>query len=146
MSTPIPRPRPNYAISRIDQPEKGNYGFYVRITHRGKTHQKWFPDKKSGGKPKALRLAREHRNRLLSKMPRAKQETAARKPRKTLKSGVVGVTHYVSRNYEYWQAAWIDAKGKKRTAKYSISKHGKQKALELAKQARKSMTRVSAPA
>jgi hypothetical protein len=144
-------PRPNYGITRIDQPEKKNHGFYVRITHLGKTHQKYFPDKSSGGRAKALRLAREHRSRLLSKMPRAKQEAAARKPRKILRSGVVGVTHVVSRgsngkNYEYWQAAWIDPNGKRRTAKYSIGRYGKETALELAKRARKSKTRVAAPA
>lgn len=144
-------PRPNYGITRIDQPEKKNHGFYVRITHRGKTHQKYFPDKSSGGKAKALKLAREYRSMLLSKMPRSKQEAAARKPRKILRSGVVGVTHVVSRgsngrDYEYWQAAWIDSKGDRRTAKYSISRYGKDTALELAKRARKSKTRVATPA
>lgn len=145
------KPRPNYGITRIDQPEKKNHGYYVRITHRGKTHQKYFPDKSSGGKAKALKLAKEHREKLLSRMPRAKQEAAARKPRKILKSGVVGVTHVVSRgsngkDYEYWQAAWIDSKGSRRTAKYSIGRYGSKKALELAKKARRSTSRVSAPA
>ena len=144
------KPRPNYGITRIDQPEKKNHGFYVRITHRGKTHQKYFPDKSSGGKPKALKLAKEHRDALLAKLPKFKQEAAARKPRKILRSGVVGVTHVVSRgpngqSYEYWQAAWIDSEGSRRTAKYSISRYGTKKALELAKKARSSNGRVPAP-
>jgi len=145
------KPRPNYGITRIDQPEKKNHGYYVRITHRGKTHQKYFPDKASGGKTKALELAKEHREKLLSKMPRAKQEAAARKPRRIQKSGVIGVTHVVSRgsngrDYEYWQAAWVDSKGSRRTAKYSIGRYGSKKALELAEKARKSTSRVPAPA
>ena len=134
-------PRANYGITRIDQPEKKNHGFYVRITHRGNTHQKYFPDKSSGGKSKALKLAKEYLDKLLAKMPKYKQEMAARKKRKALKSGVTGVTHVVSKvgddkQYQYWQAAWADENGKRRTAKFSISRYGKEKALELAIKAR----------
>ncbi len=134
-------PRANYGITRIDQPEKKNHGFYVRITHRGTTHQKYFPDKSSGGKSKALKLAKDYRDSLLAKMPKYKQEMAARKKRKALKSGVTGVTHVVSKvgenkQYQYWQAAWADENGKRRTAKFSISRYGKDKALDMAKKAR----------
>ncbi|MFT5467140.1 MAG: hypothetical protein ACI8UO_002243 [Verrucomicrobiales bacterium] len=134
-------PRANYGITRIDQPEKKNHGFYVRITHRGKTHQKYFPDKSSGGKNKALKMAKEFRDDLLKKMPKYKQEAAARKKRKALRSGVTGVTHVVSKvgedkEYQYWQAAWADEAGKRRTAKFSISRYGKEKALDMAVKAR----------
>ncbi|MEM6279619.1 MAG: hypothetical protein AAF733_09080 [Verrucomicrobiota bacterium] len=134
--------RPNYGITRIDQPEKKNHGFYVRITHRGKSHQKYFPDKSSGGKTKALKAAKEHRDKLLSKMPKYKQEAAAKKKRRIKQSGVVGVTHVVSKSpkdkvYEYWQAAWIDGDNKRKTAKFSIKRYGNDKALEMAKKARR---------
>lgn len=134
--------RPNYGITRIDQPEKKNHGFYVRITHRGKSHQKYFPDKSSGGKTKALKAAKEHRDKLLSKMPKYKQEAAAKKKRRIKQSGVVGVTHVVSKSpkdktYEYWQAAWVDGDGKRKTAKFSIKRYGNDKALDLAKKARR---------
>lgn len=136
-------PRPSYGITRIDQPEKKNHGFYVRITHRGKNHQKYFPDKSLGGKPKALKAAKIYRDELLSKMPKYKQEAAARKKRNIKTSGVVGVTHVVSKSskgkvYEYWQAAWVDADENRKTAKFSISRYGEDKALDLAKKARKS--------
>ena len=131
-------PRANYGISRIDQPEKKNHGFYVRITHRAKTTQKFFPDKSLGGKSKALKLARQFRDSLVAKLPRYKREAAARKKRKVLKSGVTGVTHVVSRakgrnDYAYWQAAWTDPRGKRRTAKFSISRYGNETALQMAK-------------
>jgi len=140
-------PRANYGITRIDQPEKKNHGFYVRITHRGQTHQKYFPDKSSGGKTKALKLAREYRDNLLAKMPKYKQEMAARKKRKALQSGVTGVTHVVSKvgddkEYQYWQAAWADENGKRRTAKFSISRYGKEKALQMAIKARNKAVRA----
>lgn len=139
-------PRANYGITRIDQPEKKNHGYYVRITHRGETHQKYFPDKSSGGKSKALKLAKTYRDELLAKMPKQKQEAAARKKRKALKSGVTGVTHVVSKvgetkQYQYWQAAWADENGKRRTAKFSISRYGKEKALEMAIKARNKAVR-----
>ena len=134
--------RPNYGITRIDQPEKKNHGFYVRITHRGKSHQKYFPDKSSGGKTKALKAAKDHRDKLLSKMPKYKQEAAAKKKRRIKQSGMVGVTHVVSKSpkgktYEYWQAAWLDGDSKRKTAKFSITRYGNDKALDLAKKARR---------
>ncbi|MEM7144179.1 MAG: AP2 domain-containing protein [Verrucomicrobiota bacterium] len=136
------KPRPNYGISRIDQPEKKNHGFYVRITHKGKTTQKFFPDKSLGGKAKALKAAQAFRDSLVAKLPKTKQEAASRPKRKVLKSGVVGVTHVVSRakgrnEYAYWQAAWNDSRGRRRTAKFSISRYGKKKALDMAIKARK---------
>ena len=136
-------PRPNYGITRIDQPGKKNHGFYVRITHKGKTHQKYFPDKSCGGKSKALKEARKFRDALVAKLPKYKQEAASRKKRRIKQSGVSGVTHVISRSpkgkvYEYWQAAWVDKKGKRKTAKFSISRYGDKKALAMAKKARKS--------
>lgn len=133
--------RSTYGISRIDQPQKKNHGFYVRITHKGKTTQKYFPDKSSGGKSKALKLAKEFRDKTVAKLPKAKREAATRKRRRVKKSGVVGVTHVVSKspvgkNYEYWQAAW-EVDGKRKTAKFSVAKNGDKKALELAKKAKK---------
>lgn len=135
-------PRPNYGITRIDQPEKKNHGFYVRITHRGRSHQKYFPDKASGGKTKALKAAKAHRDGLLSKMPKYKQEAASKKKRRIKQSGVVGVTHVVSKSpkgkdYEYWQAAWASGDGKRKTAKFSITRYGSEKALTMAKKARR---------
>ncbi len=134
------RPRPNYGISRIDQPEKKNHGYYVRITHRGKTTQKFFPDKSLGGKSKALTAARKFRDSIVRKLPKFKQEAASREKRRVLKSGVTGVTHVVSRakgrnDYAYWQAAWTDSRGRRRTAKFSISRYGNAKALAMAKKA-----------
>ena len=135
-------PRPNYGITRIDQPDKKNHGYYVRITHKGKSHQKYFPDKANGGKTKALKAAKDYRDEILSRMPKYKQEAASRKRRPIKKSGITGVTHVVSKSvkgksYDYWQAAWIDKTNKRKTAKFSISRYGDDKALALAKKARK---------
>lgn len=135
-------PRPNYGITRIDQPDKKNHGYYVRITHKGEGYQKYFPDKSNGGKNKALRAAKRFRDEIVAKLPKSKQEAASRKKRRIKKSGITGVTHVVSKsvkgkNYDYWQAAWVDKGNKRKTAKFSISRYGDEKALSLAKRARK---------
>ena len=143
-------PRPNYGISRIEQEEKKNFGWNVRVTNKGKTTHKYFPDKSCGGKNKALKKAREFRDSVLKRMPKAKQEAASRALRKVKKSGVVGVTHVVSnagggKVYEYWQAAWEDNSGRRRTAKFSISRYGNKAALELAIKSRKDALKGKTP-
>lgn len=72
-------PRPMYGISRIDQEEKKNHGWYVRVTFKGVITQKFFADKTCGGKPKALKCAQDHRNSLVEKLPVARQAAAAKK-------------------------------------------------------------------
>ena len=54
-------------ISRIDQPEKHNHGFYVRLTRAGKTHSAFFADKSHGGREKALAAAQKHYQGMLLK-------------------------------------------------------------------------------
>ncbi|MFT4641861.1 MAG: hypothetical protein ACI8T1_005205 [Verrucomicrobiales bacterium] len=133
----------NYGISRIDQPEKKNHGFYVRITHKGNLNQKYFPDKASGGKTKALTKAKEYRDAVVAKLPKAKKEAIAQRRTKIKQSGVTGVTHVVAKApdgkkvYQYWQAGWDDASGARRTAKFSVSRYGDKEALEMAKKALK---------
>jgi len=142
----MPEIRSTYGISRIDQPEKKNHGYYVRITHKGKTAQKYFPDKASGGKGKALKLAKEYRNGVVAKLPKGKREAAALRRRRVLKSGIVGVTHVITKSlagkaYAYWQVAW-EADGKRRTTKFSVAKLGNDKALALAIKARRKALRT----
>ena len=132
--------RSNYGISRIDQPDKKNHGFYVRITHGGTLHQRYFPDKASGGKNKALSAAKAYRDEVVKKLPQYKQDAINSRRKKILQSGVTGVTHVVAKApggkkvYDYWQAAWDDSDGR-RTAKFSISRYGSKEALEMAKKA-----------
>ena len=64
--------RSNYGISRIDQPDKKNHGFYVRITHNSTLHKYCFPDKTSDGKEKALAAAKGYRDEGVKKLPKHK--------------------------------------------------------------------------
>lgn len=46
-------------ISRIDQPDKKNHGWFARVTFKGERRSKWFADRQYGGVPRALDAARE---------------------------------------------------------------------------------------
>ena len=103
--------RPNYGISRIDQPEKRNHGWFVRITLKGEVISKFFADKSHDGKSTALAAARRHRDALVKKLPKDRLDSLSRRRRHVKKSGFKGVTHVVTQDaaghkYEYWQAAW----------------------------------------
>ena len=141
MSTPAYPP--NYGITRIDQPHKKNHGYYVRIRHRGTCHSKFFSDRSNGGKREALRLARDHRDSLLAKLP-GKVPVAKRK--RVPQCAEPGITHVRSKqrdtvgkvkHYDYWQASWMDENGKRRTAKFAISRYGDDRAQQMAIKARR---------
>ncbi|HEX8186190.1 MAG TPA: AP2 domain-containing protein [Blastocatellia bacterium] len=127
------------AISRIDQPDKHNHGYYVRVTRNGKTESKYFPDRASGGKRAARRAAKEYEADLLEKASLLKKRPPKPSARNT--SGKVGISRtsyrYGAEASEYWQAAWVDHKGRRRSAKYSIKKYGEDKAKRLALKARR---------
>jgi len=59
-------------ISRIDQPEKHNHGYFVRLYRWGKSHSAFFADKKHGGQANALAAAQMHHRKLLAKFGRVK--------------------------------------------------------------------------
>jgi AP2 domain len=123
-------------ISRIDQPEKKNFGYYVRLTWRGTQYAKFFSDKKYGGKRKALKAAEQYFDELDEQMP---LESQVGRMSVRNSSGIVGVSRTKSSSrghrYEYWQA-WWGSGGDRRSAKFSINKYGEDKAKELAIQAR----------
>jgi hypothetical protein len=58
-------PNPNAGISRIAQPEKRTFGFFVRLMRKGKIYNAFFADKSHGGQRKALEAARAHYQLLL---------------------------------------------------------------------------------
>lgn len=60
-----PKPYKMYGIARIDQPEKKNHGYYVRMTG---VPAKFFPDKSNGGKNKALTAAQAHRDEVFPRL------------------------------------------------------------------------------
>lgn len=78
-------------ISRIDQPKKDTYGWYVRVTFNGMRRAKFFSDKSHGGRDKALEEAVLFRNKAEQELgkPRTDRLVIARNPRNS--SGIMGV-------------------------------------------------------
>jgi hypothetical protein len=128
------------SISRIDQPEKHNHGFYVRVTRDGKTKSKFFADKLNGGKRAALRAAKLCEGELLVQAEagdkKRRQKASVRNT-----SGVVGVSRGVwkdgARKVAYWQAAWVTSRGERKCRKFSVTRHGEEKARKLAIKSRR---------
>lgn len=58
-------------IARIDQEAKRTFGWFVRIRLEGKTHSKFFSDKKSGGKNVALLKAISWREKTRARLGKA---------------------------------------------------------------------------
>lgn len=128
------------SISRIDQPERHNHGYYVRVTSNRKTQSKFFADKSNGGKRAALRAAKVHELEL------RKQAEARRRNKRQVASarntsGIVGVGRAVweesGREAAYWQAAWTSSGGERKSRKFSVNKYGEEKAKRMAIKARR---------
>jgi AP2 domain len=132
------------SISRIDQPERYNHGYYVRLTRNRKTQSKFFADKANGGKRAALRAAKQHEAELL-KQAEAKSGKRRQKVSARNRSGIVGVSRGVweegGREAAYWQAAWVGGRGERRSKKYSVNKYGEERAKRLAIKARREAVR-----
>lgn len=73
------KPRKNYGISRIDQPEKKNHGWYVRINGK----RKFFADGIYSGKRRSWEAAENYRDIQFDGLPARLQQRAAKpRPRK----------------------------------------------------------------
>lgn len=121
-------------IARIDQESKRTYGWYVRVRYLGKTHSKFFSDKKSGGKESALLAAISWRNDTEEKLGKIRTDrqmvTISNTP-----TGVVGVR--LNEKLGRYEATWVKKDGKQGKTSVSVAKHGKKKAFERACQIRK---------
>jgi hypothetical protein len=127
----------DFGISRIDQPDKKNHGWYVRISLNGETWLKFFPDKKLGGKRHSRKAAEVYRNQIVAKLPEERVGQITRRRRRIPQSAVVGVTHVEIRalsgkTYRSWQAGWQDAEGRRRTRKFSVARYGGDEARKKA--------------
>ena len=112
MNTPSRTP----GICRIDQLEKHNHGFFVRVQRNGKIHSAFFADKKHGGRAPALAAAQRHYPKLLRKLGLPKQKSRRWRAEVRRRKGscrIVGVQRLVVRRHgtirKYWKATWSPA-------------------------------------
>jgi hypothetical protein len=140
MKTPSRTP----GICRIDQPEKHNHGFFVRVQRRGKIHSAFFTDFMHGGRAQALAAAQKHYRKLRRKLGLPKRRSRrwwAELPRRKGSSGIVGVQRMVDwRSWPlrtYWRATWSPEPYVARRKMFSVKKLGAKKAKRLAIRARR---------
>ncbi len=121
-------------IARIDQEEKRTHGWYVRVRFYGKTHSKFFSDKKCGGRYSSLLSAISWRDEIEKAIGKVRTDKHVVTVSNT-STGVVGVR--LNEKLNRYEVSWVTTMGKQGKTSVSINKHGKEKALELACEIRK---------
>ena len=116
-------------IARIDQEEKRTHGWYVRVRYHGKTHSKFFSDGKCGGRYSSLLSALAWRDETENRLGKKRTDRHIVTVSNT-RTGVVGVR--LNEKLNRFEVSWVDAMGKQGKTSVSISKHGKEKAFEMA--------------
>lgn len=148
MNTPSATP----GVCRIDQAEKRNHGFFVRLQRNGKIHSAFFTDLKHGGQAQALAAAQLHHRKLLKKFGLPQQKSRrwwAELRRRKGSSNVVGVQKVVDRRFKpsrvIWKATWSPEPYFARRRQFSARKFGARKAKKLAIRARRAGVRAMQP-
>ncbi len=116
-------------IARIDQESKRTHGWYVRVRFTGRTHSKFFSDRKCGGRYSSLLSAiswRDQTERRLGKIRTNKHMVTV----SNSGTGVVGVR--LNDKLNRYEVSWVTPQGKQGKTSVSIRKHGKKVAFERA--------------
>jgi len=131
-------------ICRIDQPEKHNHGFFLRVQRQGEIHSAFFTDIKHGGRAQALAAAQQYHRTLLAKLGPPKRRLRqwwAEIVRRRGRSGIHGVQMSVDRRFGrpriYWKANWSPEPYTVRRKQFSARKFGNEEARRLAIHARR---------
>jgi hypothetical protein len=121
-------------VARIDQESKRTHGWYVRVRFYGKTHSKFFSDKKNGGRYSSLLAALAWRDATEADLGNLRTDRHMVTVSNT-KTGVVGVR--LNDKLGRYEVSWVNKDGKQGKTSVSIAKHGQKKAFERACQIRK---------
>ncbi len=123
-------------ISRIDQPSKNTFGWFVRIRRDGKKISRFFSDGRYGGKDKALTSAQEFRNKNLIEWQKfARNPDRAMHLGKQSNIGYPGISYCIkskNRNGEVYQehvfqVSYSPEKGVHKNKSFYIPKAGTKK-------------------
>lgn len=135
-------------ISRIDQPAKRTFGWYVRVSYKGRRCAKFFNDEKYGGYERALEKALEFRNKAEADFgkPRTERAVVCNNPRN--RTGVIGIQRKVRTNvkkngeisyHNFYEVTWCPAPKVIKRTTISIDQLGEKdafwKALKIRQQA-----------
>ena len=138
-------PKEMYGISRIDCERYNSHAWRVSLSRQGKRYVKNFPDKKCGGKKKALCKATKFRDQFMLKYPPITRREFCNTKRRNNKTGITGVYKY-RKTYQlkdgtikeswYWEANWPDSMGESICKSFAINRFGEDLAKQMAITAR----------
>lgn len=139
------RSKAMYGISRIDDDIHRTHAWRVSLRRQGKMFVKNFPDKKHGGKRKALLMAKDYRDYLVQTCPPTTRKQFCSVLRRNNKTGISGVCTY-SKPYVlkdgtvkeiwYWEATWPGENGESVSVNFSVNTYGDTVARHMAIRAR----------
>jgi hypothetical protein len=103
----------------------GTEGYYVRVTRHGKTHAKFFKKKKE---------AQQYEKELIARLPPPKSQKGKQKGKVKTNTGIRRIVEAENRwGSPCYRVYWRTVDGQPRCSEVSIAKHGKAKALKIAK-------------
>ncbi len=136
-------------ISRIEQPEKFTFGWYVRFRYHGQVKSKFFSDKKYGGRDKAFMKAKSYYKKQMRRIfKKITGEEVKRIPNtilvtkhKSNNTGIVGIQKIKRKRktggyYRAYRVAWKEG-DKVKTKFFSIEKYGDKEAFAMARRFKK---------
>lgn len=138
--------KPTYGITRVDNEVSHTHGWLVTIQRRGVIHRKHFSDRVCGSRAKSFAAAHHYRDELVAQHPPLLLREYSSILKKNNRSGIVGVCRCCAcetRNLPedkqrwFWVAFFPVSDGTHKRMKFSINKYGEDKALKMARQARR---------
>jgi len=127
----------NHHISRIDQENKNQHGWYVRIRFRGRSFSKFFSDGKHGGQEEALVSARAWRDDRFGDLGRpstGRRVVKLRRPNQ-------GIRRVDGPHGPVYEVTWAPQPGKVSRTTVSINRHGEDGAFLVALKIRRDKER-----
>lgn len=133
-------PKPTPRVSRVELPAVATFGWQVRMQRSGQKVSRFFSDRSYGNAEESYRAAISWRDKTVAEWNSIAQARICTRSSRNI-SGVVGVSRIRVRasngtEYEFWQATWCPAPGIRKTARFSILRHGDTVAYRLAIEAR----------
>ena len=139
-------------ITRIEQASNDLYGWYVRMRFKGKSHAKFFNDKRfEGSEDKSLHAAVRYRNELSESIGRPRTERNVMAAHPGNNTGVVGIRRYMKKtgtsktgkayHSDVYEVTWSPEPNKVKRTSFSIAKYGEREAFRRAYELRKRQER-----
>jgi hypothetical protein len=125
-------------ITRIDQVENHNHGWYVRMTFRGEKRVKWFPDNQYGGIEESLQAALTYRAQAERELGKPHTTRRVAGPDSRNHTGIPGIRRVIRRDKkqktpsEVYEVTWCPEPRVIRRTSVSIRKHGEKEAFRRA--------------